>query len=80
MRVCGTKVIEGRMAKGDQTKIIRGKDETGNEVVVGRGRIKSLRIGKEEATKAEKGKECGVLLEPQVDFRVGDDIISYRVS
>jgi len=27
----------------------------------------------------EKGKECGILIDPQVDFRAGDDIISYRI-
>lgn len=79
LRVCGTRVMDGRMARGDLVKITRaGVEEDGG--VIGRAKIKSLRVGKDEANKAEKGKECGILLEPQVDFRIGDDIIAYRLS
>ncbi len=73
MKICGTKVISGRIARGDQIKIMRGEEE------LGRARAKSVRTGKEETNKVEAGKECGVLLEPQIDFRPGDDIISYRI-
>ncbi len=79
MRVAGTKVTDGRMARGDLVKVIRGKNEDGSENVIGASRIKSVRLGKEETNKVEKGKECGILVEPQIDFRPGDDIISYRV-
>ncbi len=71
LRVAGVKVLEGRVARGDQVKVTRGEE------LVGQARIKSLRVGKEETTKVEVGRECGALLEPQVDFRVGDDIISH---
>lgn len=67
-RICGIKVTEGRIARGDKVRIKNLES-----------RIKSLRIGKEEGTKAEAGKECGVLLDPQIDFSLGDDIISYRL-
>lgn len=79
-RVAGTKVTDGRIAKGDRVRITRGKNEDGNNNIIGEAKIKSLRIGKEEVTKVEKGKECGLLLDPEVDFRIGDDIISYRIS
>jgi len=68
MRVVGVKVTEGRIAKGDLVKI---KDL--------QSKIKSLRVGKEESNKVEAGKECGILLDPQVDFKIGDDIITYRI-
>jgi len=29
--------------------------------------------------KADKGEEFGVLFEPEVDFRVGDVIVSYKL-
>lgn len=67
-RIAGIKVTEGRIARGDRVKL-----KTQNS------KIKSLRIGKEESTKAEAGKECGILLDPQVDFNIGDDIIAYRL-
>lgn len=74
MRICGVRVTEGRVAKGDLVRVTRSDE------IVGQSKIKSLRIGKQEGNKAEAGKECGVLLEPQVDFRVGDGIIAYRIA
>ena len=68
--VAGVKVIKGRIARGDQVKITRGKSE------LGRARIKSLRRGKEDITRAEQGIEAGVLLSQKVDILTGDSIIS----
>ena len=79
LRVCGTRVMEGRFAKNDLIKIVRSEIEE-NEGVIGRSKIKSIRAGRDETNKVEKGKECGIFLDPQVDFRVGDDIISYRLK
>lgn len=79
LRVCGTRVTEGRFAKNDLVKIVRSGIEE-NEGVIGRAKVKSIRGGKDEVNKVEKGKECGIFLDPQVDFRVGDDIISYRIA
>ena len=69
LRVAGVKVTDGRLARGDLIKI-------GEQ----RSKIKSIRHGKEETNKVEAGKECGVLLDPQIDFRAEDDIMAYRVS
>lgn len=69
LRVAGVQVTDGRIARGDLVKV---NDQ--------QSKVKSLRVGKEEANKVEKGKECGVLLEPQVDFEVGNGIICYRTS
>lgn len=69
LKIVGTKVIDGRVAKGDLVKI-------GDQ----KSRIKSLRVGKDEINKVEKGKECGILLDPQIDFRPGDAIIAYRIA
>lgn len=68
LKIIGTKVTEGRIAKGDLVKIGDLKS-----------RIKSVRVGKDEATKVEKGKECGILLDPQLDFKLGTVIICYRL-
>lgn len=69
MRICGTKVTEGRIARGDKVKI--GELSS---------KIKSLRVGKNEVNKVEAGAECGLLLDPQIDFKIGDDIIAYSLS
>jgi translation initiation factor IF-2 len=68
-KIAGTKVVSGRLARGDTVKIMRGETE------VGRAKIKSIRKGKEETTKAEEGVQCGVLLDRTVAFLLNDAII-----
>ncbi len=79
-KIAGTKVMDGRLARGDQARITRhdAQNESG-EIIVGLARIKALRVQKDESNKVEKGKECGVLLDSEVDFRPGDAIICYRI-
>lgn len=67
LRVCGVKVMDGRLARGDRVRI--------GEI---HSKIKDIRIGKEQANKVEAGKECGVFLDPQIDFKLGDDIIAHN--
>lgn len=69
-RIAGTRVTQGRLARGDTVKIVRTETE------VARAKIKSIRKGKEEATKAEEGVECGVLFDKKVDFELQDAIIA----
>lgn len=73
-QVAGTKVVDGRVARGDLVKIMR-KDEE-----IGKGKITSVRVGKEEINKVEKGKDCGILIDSKIDFRPGDAIIVYRLT
>jgi translation initiation factor IF-2 len=70
LTVAGIKVVNKRIARGDQVKIVRG------EVEIGRAKIKSLRHGKEDITKAELGTEAGVILSQNIDLLTGDSIIS----
>lgn len=70
-RIAGTKVISGRIAKGDQVKIMRKEEE------IGKAKIKSVRKGKSEETKVEPGNDCGILFDRDVAFAIGDDIIAF---
>jgi translation initiation factor IF-2 len=69
-KIAGIKVISGRIAKGDKVKIMREEKE------IGRTRIKSLRHGKEDITKAEQGVEAGVSFSSKLDFLINDSIIA----
>ena len=70
-RIAGTKVISGRIARGDQVKIMRKEEE------IGKAKIKSVRKGKSEETKVEPGNDCGLLFDHDVAFAIGDDIIAF---
>jgi len=68
MRIAGVKITDGRMARGDTVRV--------NDI---ESKIKEIRLGKDVVSKVEAGKECGILLDPQIDFKLGDAIISYRI-
>lgn len=70
-KVLGITVLEGRVAKGDNVRLMR-KDK-----VIGESKITSLRIGKNPVSKVEKGHEAGVTLSPFLDFDLGDMLISH---
>ena len=73
-RIAGTKIVSGRLARGDSVRIMRGDEE------IVRVRIKSLHRGKDDITKMEVGGECGVLFDKKVDFMLQDDIIPYTTG
>lgn len=73
-RIAGTKVLSGRLAKGDLVRVMR------DDVEIGSARIKSIRQGKNEITRVEVGGECGVLLDKKLDFTVLDGIIAFTTG
>ncbi len=70
-KVLGITILEGRMAKGDKIRLVR-KDE-----VIGESTIFSLRQGKNQISKVEKGNEAGIIISPFLDFTIGDMVISH---
>jgi len=68
----GVKVQEGRMAKNDKIRILRGEE------TIGESSIASLRSGKNPVSKVEEGSEAGIVLSAPIDFQVGDMIISHE--
>ena len=73
-RIAGTKITSGRLARGDTVRIMRGETE------IGRARIKSIRQGKNEVTKAETGVECGIHFDKKLDFTPQDGIIAFTTG
>jgi len=70
-KVCGVKVTEGRIAKGDKVRLTRAEE------VIGESRVTSVRKGKEQTSKAQEGEEAGIILSPFLDFTIGDMLISH---
>lgn len=71
-KVMGVVVLDGRIAKGDRIRIVRGED------IIGESAISSVRQGKNPISKAEKGAEAGVIVSPSLDFTIGDMLICHR--
>ena len=68
--VAGSRVISGKIKKNDSLILMRGEKEL--------GKVKAISIKKQKQVLGEvgAGEEFGVLFEPQLDFEVGDVIVS----
>ncbi len=72
-RIAGCRMSEGIIAKGQRIRVVREGEQ------VAEVKLKSLKKVKEEVNKVEKGNDCGMLFEPQIDFKIGDFVESFRV-
>jgi translation initiation factor IF-2 len=69
-KVAGCKVIDGRISKGDVLIVMRGEKE------IGKAKATSIKKQKLEVASVGQSEEFGVILNPQLDFSVGDMIVS----
>jgi len=72
--VAGCKVLEGEIKKDDKLHLLREKK------ILGDVRIKTMKKGKEDANSAKQSEEFGVIFSPELDFKIGDVLVSYRKS
>ena len=69
--VAGVKVLNGKIKYRDRVKVMR----EGEEEAVHEGRVRGLKIGKDEVQEAKAGQEAGVLVKPDFEFKKGDRIV-----
>ncbi len=69
-KVAGSKVMMGRIDKTGDIRLMRGEKELGKVKIV------SIKKQKQEVPSASQGEECGILFVPQLDFQIGDAIVS----
>ncbi len=67
-QIVGGRVNEGEVRKGTKLEIVR------NGAVVGAGRVISLQKGKKEVGAVDKGEECGIMYEGEVQIQAGDTL------
>ncbi len=68
-QLIGGKVLEGELKNKSYCDVLRA------EAVIGTGRIMSLKMQKQDASRVEAGKECGVMFDSAVVIQVGDKIV-----
>jgi translation initiation factor IF-2 len=66
----GVALTEGRIAKNDKVRVMRG------DLKIGETTIQSLRVGKNPVAKVNKG-EAGVVFTSTLDITIGDMLISF---
>jgi len=72
--VAGCYVLEGKIVRGKNSRLIR------EGVIVYEGKIESLKRFKEDVQEVTKGYECGIKLQNFNDIKVGDIIECYEVK
>lgn len=69
-KIIGARITEGRLSVGDKVVIVHGDNETPES------KITSLKQGKKDIKELGKGNECGFMIDPEVDFTIGDMVLS----
>jgi translation initiation factor IF-2 len=72
--VAGCSVVEGKLARSAQVRLVR------DSVVVYTGKLSSLKRFKDDAREVATGYECGLALENYQDVKVGDVIEAFEVE
>lgn len=65
-KVFGSKLSKGKFELGDMLEIHRGEN------IIGKSKIVSLKIRAKKVQEVKKEQECGIILSPALDIRVGD--------
>jgi len=73
-KIAGCKVVEGRINRSLPVVLKR------EEKIISETKIISMRQQKQDISEAETGAEFGVVFAGEVDFRVGDVILSYSLE
>ena len=71
--VAGCMVMDGKVARGQKTRLLR------DSVIIWEGSLSSLKRFKDDVKEVEKGYECGIGLENYNDIKEGDVIESYEL-
>jgi len=75
-QVAGCTITDGKFVKGYSVWAENNKEEE-----LGRSKITSVRINKDEVKEVKKGQECGLLLNPEIpELSEGDEIVAFRVE
>jgi translation initiation factor IF-2 len=71
-RIAGCQVLEGKIRRRDKIQLQR------DDKLIGEAKIVSMKHQKEKAREAKRGTEFGAVFSPELDFKVGDMIISSK--
>ena len=72
--IAGCQITEGIVKRGSLVRQLRGKE------IIWKGKIGSLKRGKDDVKEVKEGFECGILLEGQTDIKEGDILQVYEIS
>ena len=72
--IAGCKVKKGVISKYDKIHLKR------KEKIITDAKTVSLQVEKQDVNKVKEGKEVGLVFSPDIDFKIGDVIIAYKIK
>jgi translation initiation factor IF-2 len=77
--VLGSEVVKGLMLRGYRVKVLRVVN--GDTYELGRGKITSLRIRKDEVKEVKKGLDCGIVVDSKMEnIEAGDEVVAFKLE
>ncbi|NIT03775.1 GTP-binding protein [Candidatus Saccharibacteria bacterium] len=67
--VAGVKILNGKFKYKDRVRVLRDEEESY------KGRIRGLRIGKDDVPEVSSNQEAGILVKPDFEFKKGDILV-----
>jgi translation initiation factor IF-2 len=71
-KVAGCKIVEGVISRQGPLILMRGDTE------LGKVRAMTMRREKKKISQAKQGETCGIIFAPQLEFAIGDMLLSLR--
>ncbi|MFA5947469.1 MAG: translation initiation factor IF-2 [Candidatus Gracilibacteria bacterium] len=75
--IAGLKITDGKLQNKSKLKVVRGKDENGNDKIIGEGMIDSLKRVAEPVHEINAGNDCGIKFKGDVELKEGDVLEAY---
>lgn len=72
--IIGTKIVSGKVERGALARVYRG------EVKLGECRVTSLKVVQEDMKEVEAGNECGIAVDGDIKYKVGDRFEFYKIE
>ena len=76
--ILGCKVLGGKAENKAKLRVLRGKDDDGEDLVVGEGIIESLRKVDDVVKEVNEGNDCGIKFIGDIEVQEGDLFLIYK--
>ncbi len=76
--IIGCKVMKGKVMNKAKLRVIRGRNAEGEDIVIGKGFIESLRKVEEAVAEIGEGNDCGIKFSGNVKVEEGDVLEAYK--
>jgi translation initiation factor IF-2 len=71
--IAGCQVIEGEIIRSERIRLIREENK------VGESKIAAMQVERKDVKEAKKGQEVALVFRPEINFRLGDIVVFFKI-